>query len=665
LTSEEYAKRRLEELRHQIEEHNYRYHVLDDPLISDAEFDQLMRELQDLEDSFPHLVTADSPTQRVGGAPLESFTTVEHKVPMLSLENAFELGEIDDFQRRIQRLVGNQPVEYVTELKIDGLAVSLQYEDGRFLQGSTRGDGYTGEDITSNLKTISQIPMRLSEPVTIEVRGEVFINHDDFEQLNKKRYELGEQPFANPRNAAAGSVRQLDPRIAAGRPLKIFVYGTGEHNLNVNTHYEMMNYLRHLRLPLNPHWNFCPDIDTVKDYCRHWMEKRRELDYDTDGVVIKVNQYRLHEVLGYTSRSPRWALAFKFPSEEAITRVNDIEVNVGRTGAITPVAILEPVQLAGSVVKRASLHNQDYLVEKDILIGDEVVIRKAGDIIPEVITVRHDSRTGKEIKFSMPNQCPACSQPVKRLPEEAAVRCLNPVCPAQVVERIVHFASRSAMDIEGLGPAVAEQLWNNGLVEDVGDLYFLKFDDLIKLDRMAEKSAQNLLDALEKSKQNPLYRLLFALGIRFVGEKAARLLAQHFKTLENISKASKRELEDLSEIGPKIAASIEDFFRQEQSKVILEKLRVAGLNFQEPEQESRKEDILEGKVLVFTGTLSFSRNEAKKMVEERGGKVTNSLSSNTDYLVTGENPGSKVEKARGLEVDIIDEEYLKELLGLS
>lgn len=664
MQNEQEAGQRISALREQIEEHNYYYHVLDNPKISDREFDLLMQELQELEAKYPHLITEDSPTQRVGGEPLAEFTTVRHRVPMLSLENAFTWEELRDYHQRITRMLKIQQMDYVAELKIDGLAVSLFYEEGRLVHGATRGDGYVGEDITSNLKTIRQIPLQLKKPLTLEVRGEVYINHDDFERLNRERNEQGETTFANPRNAAAGSVRQLDPRIAAQRPLKIFIYGTGEHNLEVDSHYEMLQYLQNLRLPLNPHWEYCPNIESVMDYCRLWMDKRHELAYDVDGTVIKVNNYELHARLGYTSRSPRWAVAFKFPAEEASTMVRDIEVNIGRTGAITPVAILEPVQLAGSTVKRASLHNEDYLKEKDILLGDNVVIRKAGDIIPEVIKVEKEKRTGGESKFVMPANCPDCGNAVERLPEEAILRCLNPACPAQAVERLIHFASRRAMDIDGLGPAVAEQLWKNGLVKDIGDLYYLDIHSLVSLERLAEKSGQNLLESIEKSKQNPLHRLLYGLGIRFVGEKVSRTLASHFLHLDDLAAASLKELEDLEEIGPKIAASIVSYFQQDQTEVILNKLRKASVNFKEPVTTTSIEE-LAGKSFVFTGTLSMPREEARRLVEEKGGRVAGSISGKTDYLVVGEDPGSKVERAREIGVSVLNENQFRQILGIS
>jgi len=657
---------KIHELRHLINYHNHRYHVLDAPEITDKEFDKLMQELLELERQYPHLITPDTPTQRVGGEPLKYFETVPHALPMLSLENAFSPGDIKEFDRRVKKNTGMGAVSYMTELKLDGLAVSLVYESGVLVRGATRGDGYTGEDITANLKTIKQVPLKLKEPQDLEVRGEVFIYGDDFIKLNQDRYREGEQPFANPRNAAAGSVRQLDPRIASRRPLKLFIYSLGKHHLPLKTHQEALDYLKKLHFPVNPHHQWCQDIDEVIEFCMNWEEeKRSQLPYEIDGIVIKVNSYELQKQLGATSRSPRWALAFKFPSREATTMVKDIEVNVGRTGAITPVAVLDSVSLGGTTVKRASLHNQDVLREKDVRIGDQISIRKAGDIIPEVVNVITEKRTGEEKYFNMPSSCPSCGNPVHRLPEEAALRCLNPTCPAQTLERLVHFASRRAMDIEGLGPAVAEQLWKAGLVHDVGDIYYLRKDDLISLERMADKSAENLLKAVETSKSNPLHRLLHGLGIRFVGERASRLLASYFGHLDKLKVAGEEKLHAIPEIGPKIARSIEEFFKQEEALSVIEKFREAKVNLEEPSEESpeAKSSTLSGFTFVFTGTLSgFTRQEAGDLVEQKGGKVSSSLSGSTDYLVAGENPGSKVGKARSLNVSILSEDDFMKMI---
>lgn len=657
------ARERVEFLRREIDRHNYRYHVLDQPEISDAEFDELLRELQQLEEKYPQLQDPDSPTSRVGGEPLASFETLEHKVPMLGLDNAFSEEDLIDFADRVKRLSGLEQLDYFCELKIDGLAVSLQYEEGLFKRGSTRGDGYSGEDITQNLRTIRQIPLKLPEEVSIEVRGEVYINKKDFEKLNRRREEEGLMVFANPRNAAAGSVRQLDPRLAAKRPLKLFLYGLGQHNLNLSTQEELLGYLDKMKLPVNPNRTICRGIDEVRDYVRIWQEKKLELPYEIDGVVVKVNNLALQQDLGFTARSPRWAIAYKYPPEEKVTRVLDIEVNIGRTGAITPVALLEPVTLSGTIVRRASLHNEDLIAEKGILIGDSVVVHKAGEIIPEVLKVVEDKRSGTEKEFRMPANCPSCGSEAVRLSGEAARRCLNPSCPAQLVEKLVHFASRRAMDIEGLGPAVAEMLYNHDLVRDVGDLYYLNTEDLIGLPRMAEKSAENLINALEKSKDNPLRRLLFGLGIRFVGEKAARLLAESFETMDRLSEASQEELTEIDEIGPKIGEAVEQFFKTGETEPVLEKLRKAGVNFTEPKLQTAS-NVFEGKTFVFSGALNgYTRDQAKALVEERGGQVSSSVSKKTDYLVAGDDPGSKLEKAEKLGVEVIDEAQFKDLIS--
>jgi len=662
----EKARQKVLTLRRKIEEHNYNYHVLDRPLIDDHKFDQLMRELQELEDSYPELQDPDSPTRRVGAEPLSAFEALDHKVPMLGLDNAFNKEELADFDARVRRLTGLDMVEYLCELKIDGLAVSLQYEEGVFKRGATRGDGYTGEDITQNLRTVRQIPLQLNNPLTLEARGEVYINRSAFEQLNQKREEQGLILFANPRNAAAGSLRQLDPRLAAARPLRIFIYGLGEHYLNITGQKELLAYLEKLRLPVNSNYTVCCGPDEVWQYCLEWQEKRHNLPYETDGIVVKVNRLDLQKSLANTARSPRWAIAYKYPPEEKTTRVLNIGVNVGRTGVITPVAFLEPVSLGGTTVQRASLHNEDLIAEKDIMIGDTVVIHKAGEIIPEVVRAEKDKRSGKEKKFQMPRNCPSCDSQTIRLSGEAALRCINPSCPAQLVEKLVHFASRRAMDIEGLGPAIAGMLYFKELVSDVGDLYFLGVEQLTGLDRMAEKSASNLISAIEHSKKNPLRRLIFGLGISFVGEKAARLLAKKFGSLDRLQNAGKEELTEIAEIGPKIAEAVVSFFDTAETRPLLDKLRRARVNLTEPEVKTlQKGEIdLSGKVFVFSGSMDkYTRDQAAALVEERGAQVSSSVSKNTDYLVAGAEPGSKLTKARELGVEIIDQNRFNDLIS--
>ena len=654
---------RVDRLHNEIEHHNYRYHVLDNPEISDAEFDQLMRELEELEKNYPELQDLGSPTRRVGSKPLTAFTTVEHKIPMLGLDNAFSEEEIVEFDRRIRRLLQVEVIEYFCELKIDGLAVSLQYERGGLIKGSTRGDGYTGEDVTLNLRTIRQIPLKLPEPLTLEVRGEVFISRDDFEALNLKRELEALSLFANPRNAAAGSLRQLDPQLTARRPLKIFIYGLGENDLQLETQETILNYLERKRFPVNRIRQRCNGVDEVWSFCSKMQKERSLLPYDIDGVVIKVNVIEQQKELGYTARSPRWAIAYKYPPEEKETRVLDIQVNVGRTGTITPVAILDPINLSGTKVQRASLHNEDLVRDKGIMIGDLVLIRKAGEIIPEVLQVIEAKRSGQERPFEMPRNCPSCGSETMRLFDEAARRCLNPSCPAQLVEKIAHFASRGAMDIEGLGPAAAELLFQNKLVNDIGDLYYLESEALTALPRMAAKSAANLLAAIEISKNNPLRRLLFGFGIRHVGEKASRLLAEQYISLDLLSRASVEELQEIEDIGPKIAETVVLFFNKPETDQLLDKLRKAGVNFTEPLKESAESAPLEGKTFVFSGGLeNYTREQATALIEERGGKIVNSVSRKTDYLILGSEPGSKLAKAQELGLAIIDEKELQKML---
>lgn len=663
ISEKDAAVRRAAQLRREIEEHNYRYHLLDQPVISDSQFDMLLRELQDLEKLYPELLTPDSPTMRVGGAPLSAFSPLVHKLPMYGLDNSFTAAELRDFDSRVRKGINQNSIDYICELKIDGLAVSVQYEAGLFVRGATRGDGVSGEDITQNLRTVRQLPLKLPEAVTLEVRGEVYIPRKEFELMNHARQEQGEPLFANPRNAAAGSLRQLDPKVSAGRPLKIFLYGLGEHSLALTTQNAVLETLEQLHLPVNPHRTLCCDIAAVWDYCLAWQMRRHELPFEIDGIVVKVNELSLQKLLGSTSRSPRWAVAFKYPAEEKTTRVIDIQVNVGRTGAITPVAVLEPVLLSGSTVKRASLHNEDVLAEKDVLIGDTVVIRKAGEVIPEVVRVVPEARTGQETAYIMPKQCPSCGSAVHRLPGEAALRCLNPSCPAQVVEKLVHFASRRAMDIEGIGPAVAELLWREGLAADVADLYYLKSTQLEPLERLAEKSASNLVSAVERSRGNPLHRLLFGLGIRFVGERAARVLAEHFGDLNAVREADMQALTAVPEIGPKIAETVFRYFRSAETAYVVEKLRRAGVNFVEPAKAAgvAENRFLERQLFVFSGTLErVTRDQAAALVEEQGGRVASAVSKKTTYLVAGDDPGSKLKRALELGVQVLNEtEFLE------
>ena len=662
------AEKKIDELRHLLNQYNYEYHVLDQPTIPDAEYDQLLKELIKLEEAFPELITPDSPSQRVGGQVLDMFKKVRHESPMLSLSNAFNENDLRDFDRRVRQGVGDE-FSYVCELKIDGLAISLKYENGLFMQGSTRGDGTIGEDITSNLKTIRSIPLRLLEPITIEVRGEAFMPKSSFARLNEVKEENGEEPFANPRNAAAGSLRQLDPQIAAERQLDIFLYAIanmGETNLFF--HSEGLNWLDSIGFKTNKERKSCATIEEVLAFIEGWAEKRPHLAYEIDGIVIKVDSLAQQEELGTTVKSPRWAIAYKFPAEEVETTLLDIELNVGRTGVITPTAVLTPVKVAGSTVQRATLHNEDLIREKDIRIGDQVLIKKAGDIIPEVVQVLVESRTGKEMEFSMPTHCPECNSELVRLEGEVAVRCINPKCPAQIREGLIHFVSRTAMNIDGLGEKVVSQLFAENLIQDVAGLYRLTREQLLGLERMGEKSVSNLLAAIGASKGNSLEKLLFGLGIRHVGAKAAKTLAQHFEHMDRIVCATREELTSINEIGEKMADSIVTFFEQEEVLGLLNELKEMGINmtYTGPKlvTSDQSDSFFTGKTIVLTGKLSqLTRNEAKDKIESLGGNVSGSVSKKTDLVVAGEEAGSKLKKAEELGIDVWNEERLVEELS--
>ncbi|MFC4401676.1 NAD-dependent DNA ligase LigA [Gracilibacillus xinjiangensis] len=665
--NEQEARQKLESLREILNRYNYEYHVLDKPSVPDAEYDQKMQELRRIEEAFPELITADSPSQRVGGTPLDNFEKVTHRVPMLSLGNAFNESDLRDFDRRVRESLDIDEVVYVCELKIDGLAISLRYEDGYFVQGATRGDGTTGEDITSNLKTIRSIPLKINDTSPIEVRGEAYMPQSSFLALNEEREKNEEEPFANPRNAAAGSLRQLDPKIAAKRNLSIFLYAVGEwESGELTTHSERLTYLQTLGFKTNPEWRKCQGIDAVIEYVNKWSENRASLSYDIDGIVVKVDNLEAQEQLGYTAKSPRWAIAYKFPAEEAVTKLVDIELSVGRTGVVTPTAILEPIKVAGTTVQRASLHNEDLIKEKDIRISDTVVIKKAGDIIPEVVRVVEDMREETAVPFAMPTNCPSCGSELVRLDEEVALRCINPNCPAQLKEGLIHFVSRLAMNIDGLGEKVIEQLFREGLINTIADLYRLRKEELLKLERMGEKSVKNLLEAIESSKQNSLERLLFGLGIRYVGSKAAKTLAAHFGTMDKLQTATFDQLIAIDEIGDKMADSIVRYFNEDKVKLLLDELRELGLNFtyNGPRVSDIPEDtVFNGKTIVLTGKLSiYTRQDAKQKIEALGGKVTGSVSKNTDLLIAGEDAGSKLDKAKKLEVEVWDEEKLQTVL---
>ncbi len=661
------GEKRVQELHVQLNQLNYEYHVLDQPTASDAEYDQLLRELVNLEEMFPELKSPDSPTQRVGGAVLDMFEKVQHQSPMLSLGNAFGEQDLLDFDRRVRQAVGDQ-ISYVCELKIDGLAVSLRYENGLFIQGATRGDGTIGEDITSNLRTIKSIPLRLNEPVSIEARGEVFMPRKSFEALNALKTERGEELAANPRNAAAGSLRQLDPKIAASRNLDIFLYNIADvGETGVISHSAGLDLLESLGFKTNKERRKCASIEEVISYVNEWTEQRPNLPYDIDGIVIKVDSLSQQEELGTTAKSPRWAIAYKFPAEEVVTTLKSIELSVGRTGVVTPTAILEPVRVAGTTVQRASLHNEDLIREKDIKIGDQVVVKKAGDIIPEVVNVLVERRTGAEEEFRMPTHCPECESELVRLEEEVALRCINPKCPAQIREGLIHFVSRTAMNIDGLGEKVISQLFAEQLIEDVADIYKLTFDQLIQLERMGEKSVNNLIEAIDASKANSLEKLLFGLGIRHVGAKAAKTLAQEFETIDRLAVATAEELTAINEIGEKMAESVVAYFELEEVKELIKELKEAGVNttYLGPKKVAVEniDHFFAGKTIVLTGKLEqLSRNEAKERIEAFGGKVAGSVSKKTDLVIAGEEAGSKLTKAEQLGIEVWNEERLVEEL---
>lgn len=660
-------RQRVEKIRSELQLHNYRYHVLDDPSISDEEYDRLLRELEELEAQYPELVTPDSPTQRVGAAPSTRFLPVNHIQPLMGLGNAFAEEELLAFQERVEKQV-SEPISYVCELKIDGLSVSLDYEDGIFVRGATRGDGLVGEDITANLRTVRSLPLRLNDPVSINVRGEVFINRHDFEIFNQERERLGESLFANPRNAAAGSLRQLDPKATAQRPLDIFLFGVGQsENLGVKTQSEALAYLRHLGLKTNPHSKECRSFAEVLEFVRTWQDKtqRGSLPYDIDGVVVKVNELAVQRSLGATARSPRWAIAYKFPAEQVVTRVVNISVQVGRTGALTPLAELKPVLVAGSTVSRATLHNEDIVRERDIRIGDYVVLQKAGDVIPEIVRSLPERRDGSEVPFQMPKACPACGSHVVREQGEAVTRCVNGQCPAQRIEKLVHFASKGALDIDGLGPAGVVQLVEAGLVKSPVDLYGLKKDDLLGLERFGEKSAENLLASIEESKTQPMARVLFGLGIRLVGAEVAREVAAHTGSFEGLLRLSKEELLEIPGVGDKIAQSLLDYFADPENQALVEGLLAHGLAAPtEQESSTQQEQVLKGHTFVVTGKLEgFTRSAIEDFLRTLGANVTSSVSKQTTYLVAGPGGGSKLTKANDLGIPVLSETELIEFLG--
>lgn len=663
---EKEAKKEIERLRKEIRYHDYRYYVLNDPVISDYEYDMLYKRLVELEKKFPHLITPDSPTQRVGGEPLKEFKSVIHEIPMLSLDNTYSYDELKEFDKRIRKTIPK--INYICELKVDGVAVSLLYRDGKFVRGATRGDGHKGDEITLNLKTIKTLPLNLltDDPdfLNIEVRGEVFLTKKQFLELNKEREEKGEPLFANPRNACAGSLKLLDPKEVAKRNLDIFIHTIPKPpSEKYDSDYQVLNKLKECGFKIIPHSEVLNSIDEVIAYCEEWKDKKEELPYEVDGIVIKVDSFKHRLELGETIKSPRWAVAYKYPPKQATTRIKRIYVQVGRVGTLTPVAEFEPVFLSGTTITHATLHNYDEIKRKDIKIGDWVIIEKAGEVIPQVVKVIKDKRTGKEKEFKMPETCPVCGGKVVREAEEVAYRCINASCPAQIKRRIIHFASRQAMDIEGLGEKWVEIFVDKGFIKDFSDIYKLKFkkNELLKLERMGEKSVENLLQGIEKSKNRPFHRVLYALGIRHVGLGTAQILANAFNNIDELMKAPKEKIESISGIGPIVAESIYNFFHTKENIELINKLKEVGVNFEREKKEEKK--ILAGKTFVVTGVLkNFTRQQIHELILSLGGNVGTAVSKKTDYLICGADPGSKLDKAKELGIKIISEEEFLEMI---
>lgn len=661
------VKKKMDELIDLINYHSNKYYNEDTPEISDFEYDNLMKELMKVETEHPELKREDSPSTRVGGKPLDKFNQVTHKIPMLSLSNAYSAQDLRDFDKRVRESV-NKDVEYVVEFKIDGLSVGLTYVDGVFKTGATRGNGVIGEDITQNLKTVKTIPLKIDDKEEIIVRGEVYISKENFEKINEQQEENGLQLFANPRNLAAGTLRQLDSKLTAKRPLDIFIFNLEYmQNEKFKTHSQSLEYLSNLGFKVSPNFKICKTIEDVIEHIEYWTVNRSDLSFEIDGMVIKVNDLEEREQMGYTAKSPRWAIAYKFPAEQKKTKLKDIIVEVGRTGTITPTAILEPVRLAGTVVARATLHNEDYINEKDIRIGDTVLVQKAGDIIPQVVEVIKEDRTGDEIKFHMPEKCPVCHEPTVRLEGEAAVKCINMSCPAQIRRGIIHFASRDAMNIDGLGESIISLLLDNKIIKDVADLYYIKKEDIVNLERLGEKSATNLINAIEKSKNNDLYRLINGLGIKYIGVKGAKVLAKSFKSLDDIINSSIEELTNLEEFGEVMADSVVEFFNEDKNIVVINKLKEVGVNtLSSNSEDNGLANIFDKMKIVLTGTLpTLKRNDAKELIEARGGKATSSVSKSTTFVLAGEEAGSKLTKANELGVTVIDEAKFLELLNLN
>jgi len=661
--SRQQAAKKTRDLREKIKYHEKKYYVDNDPQISDYEFDLLVKELQALEKRFPELITPDSPTQRVGEKPAEGFPAVEHRIPMMSMDNCYNEEELREFEERIKKILPQQKVEYAAELKIDGLGISIIYRDGKYAQAVTRGDGIRGDDVTANVKTIKSLPLTIENTHEIEVRGEIYLPFESFQKINQERKKKGEPLFANARNAAAGSIRLLDPREVAARNLSMFLYYIFIDGKETSGQWENLMTLKKLGLKINPHSRLCRNLDEVMAFYDEWREKRDSLDYDADGVVIKVNSAEQRKILGVTAKFPRWAIAFKFPARQATTRINDIIVQVGRTGALTPVAVLEPVRLSGTTISRSTLHNEDEIKRKDIRIGDYVLLERSGDVIPKIVSVMKERRTGKEKRFIWPTHCPVCRSSIFKPEGEAIARCTNPSCPAKIRESLLHWSSRRAMNIDGFGDAMVDQLLEKKLVSKIPDLYSLQYKDLVNLERMGPKSSQNLLDEIEKSKEREPSRLVFALGIRYVGERTAQELTSHFKNVESLVKASYKELTQIEGVGDKVAESIVFFFKQPENIELIKKLKEAGLNFSSKFKEARGAKPLEGQTFVLTGTLSaLTREEAQEIIESLGGKVAPSVSKKTTHLIVGAEPGSKLSVAQKLGVHTMGEKEFLELV---
>ena len=656
---------KISHLRKTIEDHEKKYYIDNDPQISDYEFDMLIKELQEMERRYPEFVVPESPTQRVGEQPLDGFVSVSHQTPMLSLDNCYSLTELKSFEVRLKKIIPEEKIHFVAELKIDGLGISITYKEGKFTQAITRGDGIRGDDVTANVKTIKSLPLVIDDNRDIEIRGEIFLPFSSFHQINTDRQSLGEPLFVNPRNAAAGSIRLLDPKEVTVRNLDLFLYTidiTGEDGLD---QWESLMLLKGLGFKINPISQPCDTLDDVVSFHKTWNERRDELGYDVDGIVVKVDSKDQRQQLGSTAKFPKWAISYKFPARQATTKINDIIIQVGRTGALTPVAVLEPVKLSGITISRSTLHNEDEIRRKDIRIGDQVLIERSGDVIPKVVSVMKERRTGKEVEFVFPKSCPVCASTIFKPEDEAVSRCFNPSCPAKLRESLLHFASRRAMNIEGLGEALVNQLHESGIVKSIPDLYSLHLQDLENLERMGPKSSRNLLDEIERSKTNELFRLIFALGIRFVGERTAQILAKHFRNLESLFFVSGDTLKDINDVGPKVAESIVFFFRQPENRDLIDRLKLAGLNFlAKKEQGTFHKPVLEGRSFVLTGTLSaLTRDSAKEKIESLGGRVVAAVSSKTDYVVVGEAAGSKREKAVKLGISLLNEEAFLKMLN--